>query len=158
MTAAELAKKLQRAVGFVAGSFPWKLNRRRLRLAKSQSVLPTAISLNESAVNAEGAAKGSQRHDARAAEEQQVDEIEARGKAMLDRITEYSKQHPTATTKEIARACRCKPAEVAQYKKSADTKLQQLISEQEADAAEDTPAPDADAKGGERQKWVKKRP
>lgn len=153
-TAAQVAEAVGCSVGVVAESTAWKLNQRRLELARQQGCDPQAIRLDEKTVSAAGGSQRRQLHDHRQRAEDLVDALDAREQELFRRIGEYQGEHPNATPEEVASALGCTAGDVERRQ----AVLNQLVSEQADDQREDVDVDDPHTKRGARRKWVRRRP
>ncbi len=161
-TAKEVASAVGCSVGTVAESPAWRENQKRLKQAKLERRDPKAIKLDERAckgLNAAGLDPGRQKSEARRQEEAHDKEIDERERALHERIGEYQKGHPDATSQEVAKAVGCTAGEV---ERRAAT-LEQLAKEQTESARKDGGgrlAGESDAELDQKQlrKWVKEKP
>ncbi len=153
-TAAQVAEKVGCSVGVVGESTAWKLNQRRLELARKQGVDPKAIDLTYQ--------KGGEWQDGiellpddRSADPSDL--AAEREQELFRRIGEYAQDHPDATPEQVARALRefgCTAGDVERRQ----AELNRLIAQQSDDHQEDIDVEDPDTKHGTRRKWVQKRP
>lgn len=151
-TAEQIAAAVGCSVGVVAGSAWWKLNQKRLRMARVSGADPKAIALDERAINAAGGSIARQSHDHRQQAATLDDEIDAREQELVRQIGEYQRAHCNATPQQIAAALGCSAGDVERRQAS----LSQLIAEQSDDHEEDIDVDDATANRGKRRKWHRK--
>lgn len=153
-TAAEVAEKVRCSVGVVGESTAWRLNQRRLELARKQGVDPKAVNL---AYQNDGQSQDGmgRRPDGRSADP--ADEAAEREEELFRRIGEYMRDHPDATPEQVAKALRefgCTAGDVERRQ----AVLNRLIAQQSNDHQEDIDVEDPDTRRGTRRKWVQKLP
>jgi hypothetical protein len=152
-TAAEVAAAVQCGVGTVAEAPAWKLNRRRLEIARKCGIDPIGIALNERAVNEAGGSASAQARSHREATASLDESIDAQDQTLNGRIGAYQQDHPDATPQQVAAAVGCTAGEVERRQ----AMLTQLASEQANDHLEDTVVEDLNTQSQTRQQWVAKR-
>jgi hypothetical protein len=153
-TAEQVSNEVGGSVGVVAESKAWKLNQKRLKLAKAERIDPKAIPLNERAINAAGGDKMAQLHESRRQQDEAIDDIDAREQELFQRIGDFERANPGASPEETAKAMGCTAGDVERRQMM----LTRLVKEQTESALEEQVVEDETAKGGKRQKWVKKQP
>ena len=156
--AEDVVKEIGFSVGVVAESRIWKLNQERLKVARQLNIDPTAIPLNEKAINEAGGKALNQFHDHKDEQETHDGEIDAREKELFELIGQYLNEHPDPTPQEAAKACDCTAADIERYQSWRQVELNRLTAEQAESEKEDIEVPDPDAKRGKRQQWVTKQP
>ncbi|MCH8242448.1 MAG: hypothetical protein IH897_07550 [Planctomycetes bacterium] len=152
-TAAEVAAAVGCSVGVVVESTAWKLNRKRLKIAKREGIDPKAVKLTEAAVNAAGGGKMRQLHDHRQKAAAIDDQIDEGDRELARRIKEYQRDNPHATTQQVAGALGCSSGDVERRQATLDG----LVAEQSADHLEDVDVEDPTTQSGTRRKWTPKR-
>lgn len=129
MTVKEVASVVGCSTGVVGESPAWRVNRKRLKDAKTKNKDPIALPLEDYLAEAGDDSKGGQIHGARLAEEERDNNIDARDQELFKRIGEYKKSHPDADTTAIAKAVGCTAGDVERRQAAID----RLTKEQAAD-------------------------
>jgi hypothetical protein len=102
----DLAKELGVSTGFISEkSTWWKLNQKRLKISRKQSIEPTIISLNEKAINEYRARVGRQVLAQKEQEETLDDLIDECTNEKRNKVVDYKNRHRDASAEEIAREC-----------------------------------------------------
>lgn len=151
-TAQQVAGAVGCSVGVVAESSAWKLNQKRLRIARQQGIDPKAVKLDEKAISAAGGDRMTQLHHHRQQTDATIDELDEQQRELFHRVAEYQKGHPDATDEQVASAVGCTAGDVERRQ----AELDRLATEQAKSEKEDIDVEDPATKRGKRRKWVEK--
>lgn len=151
-TVEEVADAVGCSTGVVGESPAWRLNQKRLKIAKKERRDPKAIPLDIKAVTTAGGRRHTQQHVHEEAESAIDEAIDRREKDLFGQIGAYYREHREATPVEAAEEVGCTRADVERWQ----AEIGRLTREQAESELEDTDTEDPDAKRGKRRKWVDK--